>query len=95
MASVHVVYEINRSGENYYVEYFDRSEIGISPDKLSPVMNLAQLLEWLKDAEPTIIPQEPKPPVASGVVCVCPADFCPAHGRIDKSELRKGRKVRE
>lgn len=34
------------------------------------------------------------PPVAAGVVCNCPADFCPAHGRIDRSEAKQGRRVR-
>ena len=33
-------------------------------------------------------------PVAAGVVCKCPADFCPAHGKLDKSEMAAGRKVR-
>lgn len=34
-------------------------------------------------------------PVAAGVVCKCPADFCPAHGRLDKTELKLGRRVRK
>lgn len=33
-------------------------------------------------------------PVAGGVVCKCHEDFCPAHGRLNRSELAKGRKVR-
>jgi hypothetical protein len=33
-------------------------------------------------------------PVAAGDVCKCPAVFCPAHGRLDKAELRRGRRVR-
>ena len=36
----------------------------------------------------------PPPPVAAGVVCKCPADFCPAHGRLSKAELRHGRRTR-
>jgi hypothetical protein len=44
--------------------------------------------------------------IAPGVVCKCPEPFCPMHGRcrcpddcpehgkLDKGELRKGRKVR-
>jgi hypothetical protein len=34
------------------------------------------------------------PPVAAGVICTCPADFCPAHGRLDKTEMKHGRRVR-
>lgn len=37
---------------------------------------------------------EDAPPIAAGVVCTCPAEVCPAHGRLDQSELRKGRRVR-
>jgi hypothetical protein len=34
-------------------------------------------------------------PVAAGVVCNCPSDSCPAHGRVDNSELKHGGRVRE
>lgn len=28
------------------------------------------------------------------VPCLCPANVCPTHGTLDKSELRQGRRVR-
>lgn len=40
------------------------------------------------------IVREITPDACPGVVCKCPADFCPAHGKLDRSELKKGRRVR-
>jgi hypothetical protein len=34
------------------------------------------------------------PPIAAGVVCKCPDSFCPMHGKLDRSELKKGRRTR-
>ncbi len=89
-----VVYDITRYAENRYaVGYFERSDLGISPDQMSPSMSLSELMEFLKDAEACteacFEEREPSPTICAGVVCKCHEEgaFCPAHGR--KSNARK------
>lgn len=83
--------DLKESGREYTAQDFETAVKHIRDswkEEVKIKYKLAQL------GNPHLLPDPNAPSLAGGVICNCPSDFCPTHGELDKSELRKGRKVR-